>query len=267
MGIDFIIHYDCEPKNALALEGLMGRLKGRDRANAIIQLYRVEGDTRSPSQMGFEMVRRTADGTEETEVIVVQQLLDAAEELRPWEHHCTGCPANRTGVPFGCVGTINYPVSTLAERWLLDQLPDSDHPLVYMLLQRALRDLGYSGQAATPLREQEGVFLENPRPLERDFGGGIISGDQVFEMLFLSGPIQPAHGALILQFFGGISPDLDADVMMLFAAPPSPEWIAQHAPFQHVASVRDDESIEHLKAFFRAIYIAFGLGVPVLLDI
>ncbi len=65
MGIDYLIQYDCEPKRALTIEGLMGRLKGRDRAARIIQLYRENGDTRPPSKMGFEMARRLPDGTEE----------------------------------------------------------------------------------------------------------------------------------------------------------------------------------------------------------
>ena len=50
MGIDYIVHYDCAPKQALTLEGLMGRLKGRDRAQAIIEHYRDEGDQRPPSE-------------------------------------------------------------------------------------------------------------------------------------------------------------------------------------------------------------------------
>ncbi len=266
MGIDYIIDYDCAPKRALSVAGLMGRLKGRDRAQAVIQLYRDEGDMRPPSQMGFEMVRRTPDGTEETEIVVVQDMLDAAEELVPWEPYCEGCPANAAQAPFGCIGAINYPISTAAERWLLDRLANSDHPLPYMLLQRAIRDMGYKGEAAHPLRMQSGVFLESPEPLERDLEALRINGDQVFEMLFLSGPIQPAHGTLLLQFFGAISQDLDADVMMRLADPPSDAWVAEQVPFL-LAHEGGDETIRALIAFFLALYTAFRLRVPVLLDV
>lgn len=267
MGIEYVIHYDCEPKRALTLEGLMDRLKGRDRAAKIIELYRDQGDSRSPAQMGFELMRRLPDGSTETEVMVVQNLLDAAAELDAWEPYCVGCPANRTATPFGCVGAINYPISTVAERWLLDQLPGNDHPLVFMLLQKALREMGYTGQSALPLRAQSGVYLESPAPLERDLDGVPITGDQVFELLFLSGPIRPAHGSLLLQFFGGMSPDLEADVMMQLAVPPSQAWIDKHVPFLHVPRASDDASVASLKEFFRALHIAFQLGVPVLLDV
>jgi hypothetical protein len=267
MGIDYVIQYGCEPKRALTIEGLMGRLKGRDRAARIIQLYRENGDTRPPSKMGFEMARRLPDGSEETEVIIVQDLLNVADELKSWESFCAGCPANRAGAPFGCVGTINYPISSRAERWLLDQIPDNDHPLPFMLLQRAIREMGYSGQATAPLRAQAGVFFESAQALEREFGGFRISGDQIFELLFLSGPIRPAHGSLLLQFLGCVTPDLEADDIMRLGVPPSQEWIDQHIPFLHRPTQGDDVSIATLKEFFRALHIAYRLGVPVLLDV
>jgi hypothetical protein len=267
MGIDYIIHYDCEPKQALTLEGMMGRLKGRERAQAIIQLYREEGDQRPPSEMGFEMVRRLPDGKEETEIVVVQDLLDAAQELVPWEPYCTNCPANHLGTSFGCVNTINYPISAQGERWLLDQLPDNEHPLIFMLLQSALREMRYAGHSAAQLRARPGVFFASEQAPTRELGHIQIGADQVFEMLFLSGPIQPAHGSMLLQFFGGVSQDLDADVMMQLAQPPSREWIADHIPFQHSVTPGDDGTILTLKEFFRALHIAYTLGVPVLLDV
>lgn len=267
MGVDYIIHYACEPKAALTVEGLMGRLKGRDRAEAVIQLYRENGDPRSPRNMGFEMVRRLPDGTEQTEVIVVQDLLDAAEELTPWQDACTGCPANRTGAPFGCVGAINYPISTAGEQWLLDRLPDNAHPLPHMLLQKAIREMGYSGASSAELRAEPGVFFESATPLERDLHSIQVNGNQAFELLFLSGPIHPAHGSMLLQFFGGISQDLDADVIMQLAVPPSPAWLDEHVPFQMQPAPGDDASIRAFKGFFRALYLGFRLGVPVLLDV
>ncbi len=267
MGIDYIIHYDCLPKQAMTVEGLLIRLKSRERAQAIIQLYRAQGDQRPPSAIGFEMVRRLPDGTDETEIIIVQDLLDRAAELETWETHCVGCPANRIGAPFGCVGAINYPISAQAERWLLDQLPDNNHPLPFMLFQKAIRELGYTGDSAAPLRAQVGTFLEAPDALERDLEAVQVNGNQVFELLFLSGAIGPAHGSLLLQFFGGISRDLDADIIMQLAAPPSLAWIDEHIPFLHRSDPADDPSVMALKAFFRALYIAYRLQVSVLLDV
>ncbi|MBI5959203.1 MAG: hypothetical protein HY866_10740, partial [Chloroflexi bacterium] len=199
--------------------------------------------------------------------IVVQQLLDAAEELTPWRAYCADCPANLTGQHFGCVGTINYPISIRAERWLLDQLPDHEHPLVFMLLQRAIREMGYTGESAVVLRQQKSIFLQSESPLDCDLNGVLVNGNQVFEMLFMSGHVQPTHGALLLQFFGGISPDLDAGEMMQLADPPSAAWMDEHIPFRLATSRADDASVAALKSFFKALYSAYRLGVPLLLDV
>src|SRR5436190_17135818 len=101
MGIDHVIDLSCVPKETLTTPGILTRLKARDRAAAIIKLYRDNNDNRSPSEMGFEMVRRRPDGSEETQTIIVQHLLDEADDLTPLEHHCEDCPANRANRPFG----------------------------------------------------------------------------------------------------------------------------------------------------------------------
>ena len=267
MGVDYTIQQDCMPKAVLGLPGLMGRLKGRDRAEAIIQLYRAQGDMRPVEEMGFEMVRRAADGTEEMEVVHIQHLLDAAAELVSWSEHCHDCPANRLAESFGCVGAVNYPLSLAGEQWLLARLPGDEQPLVFLLLQKALLEMGYDGQSAAALRTQSGVFFESETAPQRDVNGTLINANQVFEMLFLSGPIQPAHGSMLLQFFGGIPQNLDADVIMQLATPPSSEWLDARVPFQLQSAPSDDVTIQALKAFFESIYVAFRLGVPLLLDV
>ncbi len=136
MAIDYVIDYGCVPKETLGTDGILDRLKARDRAATVIQLFRENGDQRPPSEMGFEMTRTTLEGVEETQVVVVQDMLDRAAELDPLADYCAGCPANVRGVPFGCVGFIQYPISARAERWLLDRLPGIDEPLVWLLLRQ-----------------------------------------------------------------------------------------------------------------------------------
>ena len=177
MGIDYVVHYDCEPKRALTLEGLMARLKGRERADAIIELYRAQGDQRPPREMGFELGRNTAEGGEEQQVVIVQDLLDAAEELMPWEKYCVGCPANHMGRPFGCIGAINYPLSLAGERWLLDQLPGNDYPLVYLLLQKAIHEQGAPAVTVRG-RALNNLVFRNNATLSADEIGQIPQGTE-----------------------------------------------------------------------------------------
>lgn len=266
MAIDYIIDYDCAPKQALGTPGILDRLKGRDRARTIIQLYRQNGDTRPPSEMGFEMARTAADGSEETQVIVVQHLLDSADELKPLEQHCDGCPANRTGDPFGCMGQISYPISPFGEAWLLNQLPDPPGaPLVWLLLRQGIRDFGYDGARVRALREAGTTHFSEQRTIRREVGEVVIDSDQVFEMTFLLGNIQPNHAGILLLFFGTISREMEAgDIMRIGAMSPEER---EAIDVLITISADDDDSTGEFKQFLYALYLAWQLNVQLLLDV
>lgn len=265
MGIDYVIDLGCVPKATLSTEGILARIKARDRAAAIIQLYRDNGDERLPAEMGFEMARRTPDGEEEVHVVIVQELLDEAAQLEPLAVHCAGCPANRTGEPFGCFGNINYPISRAGEVWLLKRLPVPDEPLPFLLLRQVLADSPGLGEQVAPTRNTPGVIFESSDVFARrveDFG---ITTDQIFDMLFLVGAIQPTYAAMLMLFFGVIPRDMDADVLKRLTPAP-PDW-AERFPFMLTADENDDETIAALKNFFAAVYLAYGLDVTLSLDV
>ena len=262
MGIDHVIDLDCVPKQTLSTMGLLSRLKARDRAATIQKLFRDNGDQRPPSEMGFEMVRRLPDGTEETQIIIVQDMIDAAAALEPLEVHCEGCPANRAHKPFGCFGNIGYPISRSAELWLLNQLPGPDDPLIFLLLSQTMRDFKFDSEQIVGMRATPGIFFETDERFSKPLEDAQITSDQIFAMLFLTDSIQPAHGALLLVFFGAIPRDIDADALMALTQPYGSE-----PPFILRPHPADDESIAALHAFFEALYIAHRLNVSVSLDV
>ncbi|MEQ8672005.1 MAG: hypothetical protein RLP44_00540 [Aggregatilineales bacterium] len=265
MAIDYIIGYDCIPKQTLTPEGILERLKGEQRALKIIDLFRKNGDDRPPSQMGFEFTRNTPEGVEETQVIVVQELLDEAAELHPLEAHCLGCPANRTGERFGCMGFIEYPISRQAESWLLDRLPVPDEPLIWLLLKQGVQEFQYDGGTVKRLRADSDAYFEERMVLSRRLGEFSIDANQLFEMIFAVGNIQPNHAALLLLFMGAINRDLEADTIM-HITPPPPD-VNTRFPFILTDEDGDDKTILELKAFFRAMYMAWSLNVPLKLDV
>ena len=199
MAIDYVVDYACVPKETLGTAGILDRLKARDRANTVIQLYRDGGDQRPASEMGFEMSRSLPDGSEETRVIIVQDMLDQAAELNPLASYCEGCPANLIGQPFGCVNYVQYPLSAAGEVWLLKQLPSPEEPLPWLLLRQAVEEMGYTGLSVEPLRAGESYFAD-PNGFARGLGEFTVSTNQVFEMLFMLGHIQPAHAGVLLLF-------------------------------------------------------------------
>jgi hypothetical protein len=266
MGIDHVIDLDCAPKRALTTPGLLTRLKARTRAEAIIQLHRDHGDQRPPSDMGFEMVRRTPDGQEEVRVILVRDLLDEAAALESLESHCAGCPANRAKRPFGCFDTINYPISQKAELWLLKQLPGPDDALVLLLLRRTMSDYLFQSADIARIRQTLGVIFQTGERFARRIDDVQIATDQVFEMLFLPEVIRPAHAALLLLFFGAIPRDMDADELMRLTQPLEDHATRRDTPFLLLPDPADDDTITEIKAFFDALYVAYRLNVPLSLD-
>lgn len=263
MAIDYIIDYNCKPKEELGTLGILERIKSRERARQIINLYRSEGDERDPMEMGFEFTRRTPEGTEEKQLIRIADVIEETKQLDPLAHHCEGCPANRTQMPFGCIGFVQYPFSALAEAWLLEQLPVPDDALVWMLLKRGIEEFGYDGSSVTPLRQSGDQFFEQQGVMSRRLGEVSVTSDQVFEMLFLLGNVQPTHAGVLLLFFGAIDRDLTAEQIMNLTPPTDP---VKNHPFLLPFKADDDRTIAELKSYLYALYLAWTLNVRVLLD-
>ncbi|MCB9437585.1 MAG: hypothetical protein H6673_11435 [Anaerolineales bacterium] len=266
MGIDTIVNYPCLPKQELSTEGLLGRLKNRERARHVLEIYKEQGST---DQAGFEVVYRAADGREESKILDVQTVMQEAEILDELAPHCSGCPANLTGKPYGCVGYINYPISNNAEMWLLHQLPDATDPVLFLMFHRSIKEFGYTGAAARQLRDQVGVFFDNPDTLARRYTQLDVTTDVLFEMSFQLGPIQPAHGIMLLLFFNAIPRDnIGPDVLMgLMKRELDMTTFNEQFPFLQPTTAADDHSIRDLKQFMWSLYVAYQLDVMVLLDI
>jgi hypothetical protein len=267
MAIDFIVDYDCVPKQTLTTEGIMERIKERERAETVIRIYREAGDNRPLTEMGFELTRSLPDGSEDTQLVIVQNALDNAAELDPLAHHCVGCPANASGLPFGCMGFIQYPISADAERWLLDQLPPPEEPLLWLLLRQGVQELGYDGEAVRPMRSNP-VYFEEQRVMGRDMVEFVFNANQVFEMLFLLGKIQPPHAGLLLLFFHAIPREIEADtIVAIMNRRLTADEISQRFPFIMQPKDDDDGTIRELKRFFYALYLAWKADVGLLLDV
>lgn len=265
MAIDYLIDYKCYPKQELTSDGIVERLKGRARAEAVVKLFRNNGDNRPVSEIGFELGRNTVDGNEETRVVMVQDLLYQAEQLAPFEHYCDGCPANVLHKPFGCVGQVEYPISGKAERWLLKQLPPPDQTLTWMLLRQGVQEFKSSGQSVNAMRAPDQPFFEDQQVMARQLGELLINTNQLFEMMFLLGHIRPSYAAMLLIFFNGIRRDLDADEIMRLAQ--APEDVLDRYPFLIQPEPDDDASLTQIKQFLQALYVAWALNVRLLLDV
>ena len=271
MAIDYIIEYDCIPKRELSVAGIVDRLKEKERAEAVMKWFREAGDGRSPDQMGFEFSHRTPDG-EEKQVLVVQALLDRAAMLDHMAHHCQGCPANRKRQPFGCIGFIHYPLSASAEIWLLERLPVPDEPLIWLLLRQGIRAFGYDGTSIKALRDRDNIsagqraYFELPIAPDRRLGELRVSSDQMLEMIFGVGErIMPNHAGVLLLFFHAIDRQLEAPGIHRISS--FDEDARRDTPFAMEVDPNDDATVHEFLGFFHALYLAWKLRVPLLIDV
>jgi hypothetical protein len=268
VGIDTVIDYPCIPKDLLTTEGILSRVKSRQQAEAVLTVYRDQGDYRPTDQIGFEIVRRAADGTETTDTLIVADVMEQSEVLDEVADHCYGCPVNLTGSPFGCMHTINFPVSERAEIWLLGNLPPNGSPLIY-ILNNGIETYGYDGESARQLRQQTGTFFEVADSLGRPYVEDdlIVTSDMLFEMMFLVGAIEPGHAAMLLLFLNAIPrDDLTPDDLFWLLNGSASDQIQQQLPFQMRYGADDDASISDLKAFLHALYLAYVQQVVVLVS-
>ena len=272
MSIDYVIEYDCEPKRRLNTAGILDRLKEKQRADEVIRWFRAAGDQRPPTKMGFEFSHNTPQSSGEKQLIVVQDLLDHAADLDDLAHHCRGCPANRSGKPFGCVGFVNYPIPAQSEAWLLDRLPVPDEPLIWLLLRQGIRNLGYDGASVKVLRDRDHDKDESKRRYfelavapQRRLGEFAIDSDQAFEMIFGVGErIIPNHAGILLLFYGAIERDLEAaEIQNISSFEPDSR---ERAAFKLDSEITDNDGISELIAFFHAMYLAWKLNVSLYVD-
>jgi hypothetical protein len=210
MSFEFILDLDCPVKQAIPTESLVGLIKARNQANAILAMARREGGSRPPSEIRFTRRLQTPTGIEDRSVSV-QEMLDDSARLGPLEGHCEGCKANVRGKAFGCYGTVAYPIRARTEDWLMGLLPESPESTAGTMLVKAIKDLGYDGRPIARLRPQA-TFFERKSPAKRRWGSFFskrqVTSDQMLQMLFCLESLQPAHCLMCALFLGLLPHDL-----------------------------------------------------------
>ena len=116
-----------------------------------------------------------------------------------------------------------------------------------------------------PLRAAGTTHFSEQRTIQRELGELTVNSDQVFEMTFLLGHIQPNHAGILLLFFNAIHRDMEADEIMNIGTMP-PE-LREQFDFRITVSAEDDPTTAEIKQFLYALYLAWQLDVQMLLDV
>jgi hypothetical protein len=261
MAIDYVLVANCEPQKSLGVERLVQLNRTRILARSAIAHLREDGEERSPKEVEVQLTMRKPDGDSATGV-TLQDLLDQAAPLDDVTHHCAACPAGFQR-ELGCHRRIRYPIPEHVEQWLMSRLPTNLACTAGALLARGLDEFNWDGEPVKKLRAASTTFFESRVPYgvrwEGETGVLEISSDQLFQMMFMVGPLAPTH-SLMLALFTGTIPH-DTSLHDLKDKPGRDRVLAlADVPSQ------PDADIEQLAAFLRTVALAARLERTVLID-
>ncbi len=241
MVIDYSIELPCEPKRHFGSDGLLTRLQNLDTT-------------------------RAGAGQAEQAALAAAVAVEAGYELRPLAFHCKKCPANAIRKPFGCYGSVVFPLTVEGEEWLMNLLPQSldpqeaaaPHVARQMGHVRELLDLlGELGIPEKLLRERRTVdtWFDRTRPAGRTYGSLFrrvrLTMDHFAHLLFFHEEVTPRVAEAICRALGVWADGSDE-------ANGIPAVYFTQAPERN-----EDPSITDLKLFLHALMIGCSLNVPV----
>ena len=261
MAIDYVLGVDCEPKQKLGVERLVALNRTRVIARSALAQMRAEGETRPPEDIEVQLTMRKPDG-DSARGVTLKDMLDESAPLDAVADACATCPA---GLPraFACHRRIRYPIPEHVEQWLMGRLPEALGCSAGALLVRGLGEFGWDGEPAAKLRASGETYFESRVAFgvrwQGDDGAIDVSSDQLFQMMFMVGPIAPMHALMLALFFGVIPHDTPL-VDLKDAAGRERTLAATYLPAQ------PDPEVEQLAAFLRTLAVAARLEVPILVD-
>lgn len=200
MAVDFVLKFPCEVRKRIPEAKLVELVGHRAMAEfAVAQIRQANPDLPLESLLDRYQLRVSQtrqDGTTEQTPMTVAQIAALAKPLEPFSAQCGPCRANVADRPFGCIGKINYPITTEAESWLLSRLPadPGDHSLNKLF--QLLGDFGIDGQPVEAVRER---LCESRQPLVRRWmtpaGVRKVTSSQLLQMLVFAGGVVPPQAS------------------------------------------------------------------------
>jgi hypothetical protein len=266
MAIDYVLAMACEPQRLLTVERLVELNRTRILARSALAHAREDAPDRSPSEIEVQVVMRGPrgdSGVDRGKGVTIQDLFDQTMPLDGVASHCATCPAGFDR-EFACHRRIRYPIPEHVEAWLMSRLPTALGCTAGALLVRGLEEFGWDGAPAAQLRAAGTTFFESRVAYgvrwQNDDGAAIeISSDQLFQMMFMVGRLEPTHSLMLALFCGVILHDTSLMDLKDKAAR-SRTLAAAHVPTEA------DSDIEQLAAFLRMLALGARLDVAIHID-
>lgn len=263
MPIRYYIDLPCQPREDLGPEELLRLTLLRERALSMRARFEEKG-LHDPAAMRFreQVVTTTGQETRERTVAELESEFAVLTELEKW---CVGCPAALIPEPFGCAWSVSLPISSAAQCWLVERLPDEETRGLE-LFREAAEALGY-GNANALANWRRAGFVEGQEPPTIERGEYRPNADMILTELFLVGDLMPTHILGVLLHLRALraSDGREGDELITMIDTMTSQGSAEDAPtidFAIEPSEEDDLSTRELKQFLASCYLALELQVP-----
>ncbi|HUJ58693.1 MAG TPA: hypothetical protein VLX92_09380 [Kofleriaceae bacterium] len=264
MAIDYVLGVRCEPQQRLGIDRLVALDRTRILARSALAHMREDGDPRAPAEIEIQLTTRSISSAagDASRVVTLQDLLDEAAPLDAVTPGCARCPAGLTR-ELACHRRIRYPIAEKVEAWWMARLPAQLGCTAGALLVRGLAEFAWDGAPAAKLRAAGTTYFESRAPYgvrwQSDEATIEMSSDQLFQMMFMVGPLAPPHCLMLALFTGVIPHDISLHDLQ------DPARRAQALAAANVTPEADPD-LEQGAAFLRALALAARLDVPILID-
>ncbi len=264
MAIDFCVDYACEAKQMLGADTLLGLVQAR----AAFDATRTTAGRRGEQEFWTRVVR--GPERDHIEMVTIGNLRRQSNRLIEFTADCDTCPANVRGEPVGCFGRITYPIDAPTERYLAagaSAIAQTPEPSAARSFVEWIDEGPVDGARVRRMREVAGRgirFFELPRPVEVESvdrtsssveAAPAVTTDQLIEMMFFAFPSRS----------GGFHFSVPRDALISHRA--FLDFVLNELDLGHrQAELADSTTFDQLRLYARALAIAEGLHVDLLVD-
>lgn len=266
MSIAYLIDLPCAVKKFVPASRIMRLLYQREQALAALNRARGKSAEVDPNNVAVRLTLKDKKGRTHAVKTTVASISKDFAMLEPHGELCRECPARIARQPFGCRGVIDYPISLKGEALLMGMVHGVMDDPGPKLLMNYFDSNGILGHRVEEMRRTADIFFQSRKALVRRYGGEArLNVNQLIELFFLSGNIDPKKGRLLL----GLMELYESNLPLV-----APLEVFKHRfVYEHardgkpsyrnalrIHSSRDDDISERqIKDFFRALFLACEL--------
>jgi hypothetical protein len=263
--IRYYVDLGCNPREELTPDTLLDLVMRAHRVESLSGEFRRQYDVDDESLMRVRETIHDPAGETSSRETTVEALRREVDVLREFTPFCEGCPAAALDETYSCIGEIAFPISEMAEHWLLGRL-SAPGTIGFSMFQQSCSELGYRDNDILD-RWRAAGFLEAHRAPSVEEDGVRITSNEILHELFFVGDISPAHALGVFLHLGAIrgGDGREGDELVSMIERIANSGQAEDATtieFAIVPEPTDDPSTSDLKLFLYTLYRAFVLQVP-----